>query len=347
MDTPSVTVIIPVRNECRFIATVLRNCFEQDYPHDKMEIIIPEGRSTDGTRDEIERFIKEYPGGGPAVRVIDNPFLDLPHGFNRAINQASGEIILLLGAHAVYAANYISECVSVLLQSGANNVGGPTQAIASTFIGKCIALAYNSSFAVGGARCHQLDYTGDIDTVSFGCWRRSYLLSMGGYDEELIRNHDDDLNFRTILSGGRVYQSSTIKSCYYSRTSFTQLLQQQFQYGYEKIRVIQKHNRPASPRHLIPMFFVAGLIFAPFAMLLSAYSIYFIAAVMTLYAGLSIGCATQVAFANGLRYLPVLPVVYFIYHIGYGTGSIIGVFDFYFFHAWFRRHSSYLTNLTR
>jgi glycosyltransferase involved in cell wall biosynthesis len=326
---PTVSIIIPVRNEEQFIRTTLQHCFEQDYPAGRLEILLADGMSSDRTREVIHEFVKEYGGEDvPAVRIIDNPQQIVPTGLNRAIRASNADVIVCMGAHAEYERDYVRQCVRVLEETAADNVGGPARAIARGYVARAVAAAYNSPFSVGGARFHDPDYEGYVDTVTFGCWYRAYLLSIDGYDEEFVRNQDDEMNLRTILSGGKIYQSPAIKSYYYTRDSIIRLFKQQYQYGNWKVRVIQKHRRPASLRHLVPVLFVAGLVGGFLLAFVHPWLAYIYVGSLTLYCLLMTVFSLLAAASRGWDLVFMLPLVFATYHIAYGTGFALGVYDF-------------------
>src|SRR6185503_9369622 len=148
------------------------------------------------------------------------------------------------------------QCVAVLNETGADNVGGPPRAIANTYLEKAIGAAWHSSFAVGGSRFHDQNYEGYLDTVMWCCWRKEVFQRYGYFDEELIRNQDDEHNLRITRGGGKIFQTPRIRSGYQVRGSLRKLFSQYYQYGYWKVRVIQKHRLPASLRHLAPAAFL-------------------------------------------------------------------------------------------
>src|ERR1043166_4540670 len=193
------------------------------------------------------------------VRIIDNPGFIVSKGLNAAIRAARGEIIIRIDAHTEYAPDYVRSCVATLEATGADNVGGPARTKAHAFIEKAVAAAYHSPFAVGGAKFHNVEYEGFVDTVTYGCWPRGTFEKFGLFDEELARNQDDEHNLRIARGGGKIYQSPKIKSWYRPRGSLMALFRQYMQYGYWKVRVIEKHKLPASPRHLVPGAFVLTL----------------------------------------------------------------------------------------
>lgn len=327
-NLPTVTVIIPCRNEQRFIGSCLDSILSGDYPPELLEIIVADGMSDDGTREVLQTFANRYTGA-PSVRTIDNPQKIVSTGLNRAIEQARGEIIVRMDAHTEYATDYIRRCAEVLQETGADNVGGAHRTRASGYLQEAITLAFHSPFAVGGARSHDVDYEGPIDSVIYGCWRKKTLLKIGMFDEELVRNQDDELNLRIIRGGGVVYQSAKILSWYQPRASLRALFRQYMQYGYWKVRVIRKHRIPAKWRHLGPGAWVLGLLLlgilslflAPARMiLLLSLTLYFSA---TLLASL-VTCRQPARF----KFIPILPVIFSLYHFGYGYGFLRGLVDF-------------------
>ena len=142
-------------------------------------------------------------------------------------------------------------------------MGGPWVARGKGRIGRAISAAFQSSFATGGARGHDPNYSGPVDTVYLGCWPREVFDRIGMFDEELVRNQDDEFNLRLTRSGGKIWQSTRIKSWYHPRETLRQLFSQYVQYGYWKVRVMQKHTLPASLRHVIPACFILVLIILP------------------------------------------------------------------------------------
>jgi cellulose synthase/poly-beta-1,6-N-acetylglucosamine synthase-like glycosyltransferase len=298
-----------------------------------------------------------------SLRVIDNPGRLASCGLNAAIRAARGNIIIRMDAHTEYAPDYVQQCVAVLQTSGADNVGGPARTRAETYLQKAVAAAYHSPFAVGGARFHDIDYEGWVDTVTYGCWRREAFEKFGLFDEELARNQDDEHNLRIIRGGGKIYQSPKIKSWYKPRGSLSALWKQYMQYGYWKVRVIQKHKFPASWRHLVPGAFVLTL---ALLFLLSAFSFLashagplttislpssishlpwmalLLALVCYLLAVLTASLLT--AAKAGWNLLPVLQLVFACYHFGYGLGFLRGILDFVILH---RGASASFTKLTR
>src|SRR5439155_8698446 len=283
----------------------IQSILAQDPPEGGMEIIAADGMSTDGTRESLEQMARQH----PQLRVLSNPGRIVSTGLNTAIRAARGEIIVRMDAHTTYAPDYVRQCLAVMNETGADNVGGPMRTTAGTFMERAIRAVFHSAFAVGGARSHQADYEGYVDTVIYGCWKKSVFEQIGFFDEELVRNQDDEHNLRLTRAGGKIYQSPSIRSWYHVRGSLKTLFRQYMQYGYWKALVIRKHRSPASFRHLVPGTFVGCLC------LLTAVGLVWIpawwgaAGLAALYAAAALGLSLVTAARTQWALLPVLPAV--------------------------------------
>jgi len=281
----------------------------------------------------------------PTLRVIDNPGRIASTGLNAAIRAAQGQIVIRMDAHTDYAPDYLHRCVCTLQTTGADNVGGPARTKAETYLERAIAAAYHSRFSVGGARFHDVNFEGPVDTVTYGCWQKELFDRVGYFDEELVRNQDDEHNLRIIRKGGRIWQSPAIKSWYRPRGSLKALFQQYMQYGYWKVRVVQKHKLPASWRHLVPGTFVLSLallfLLSAFCLLLSAFSsgwwpdfcfqlsAFCFVSLVSAYLLALLAASLHTAYRTEWELLPVLPLVFGCYHFGYGYGFLRGAWDFF------------------
>jgi len=325
----SVSALVACRNEARDIHMLLDSLGNQDTAGLELEVVIADGMSTDLTRHILAEFCRE----NPYTAVIDNPGQIVSTGLNAALARAHGEIIVRLDAHSRYASDYIQQCVAVLNETGADNVGGAMRAqVDSTLRARLFAAAFNSRFAVGGAQSKQPDFEGYTDTVFGGCWRRETLDRLGGFDESLVRNQDDELNFRLTRSGGRVWQSRRIVCWYRPRRDLRSLAIQCFQYGFWKVAVIRKHRIPARFRHLVPGTFVGlnvalslGLIAATVLHLSVAPAVAWAWAM--LIAAYVLACLLAAAShvrTEGLRVAVLLPAVFATYHLSYGLGFLTG-----------------------
>jgi succinoglycan biosynthesis protein ExoA len=320
-----VSVIVPCRNEKRHIREFLDSLLAQELdPGCEIEILVADGMSDDGTRD----ILREISGLHPNVRVADNPGRIVSTGLNAAIEASSGDLIIRMDAHTVYAPDYIRESMRASATSGADNVGGPWVAKGRGLLGRAIAGAFRVRFCTGGGKAHDADYEGEVDTVYLGCWPRSVFTKVGGFDPDLIRNQDDEFNFRLKRAGSKVWQSPRIKSVYTPRASLKALFRQYMQYGFWKVAVMRKHRAVASWRHMVPLLFVLAnlfLLFAAFSTVLRAYALIVWGAMLAVYFVGAFAGACGAARRDGWDILPLLPVVFLTYHVAYGTGFLLGL----------------------
>jgi len=325
MEYPLVSVIMPVRNEAAYIARSLGAVLAQDYPADRLEILVVYGMSDDGTRQAV----LAQAAADPRVRLLDNPAGIVPPGLNVGIGQAQGEIVVRVDGHCEIAPDYVRHCVAHLLagHDGApiEAVGGPIETIGETDEAAAIALAMSSWFGVGGSAFRTIkDRPLLVETVAFPAYRRATLQRLGPFDEEMVRNQDDEYNYRLLKSGGRILLSPDIRSRYYSRGSLRSLWRQYYQYGYWKVRVMQKHPRQMRVRQFAPPAFVAGLlgsaalglVLRPFRRLLGA--------VLALYLAANVVASLSL----GREHAPRLLVIHPILHLSYGLGFLVGLAHF-------------------
>lgn len=322
--TPLVSIIIPCRNEIAHITSCVRSILEQEPPPGGFEVIVADGISNDGTREILTR-LKESDG---RLRLIENLDRTVPFGLNSAIRIARGKIIIRVDAHTEYASDYVRQCLKVLNVTGADNVGGPARTKSECYVQDAICAAYHSPFAVGGAHFHNIEYEGYVDTVPYGCWHREVFDRIGFFDEELSRNQDDEFNLRIVRAGGKVWQSPEIQSWYKPRQSLLGLFQQYMQYGYWKVRVIQKHKYPASIRHLMPACFVVLLTLLPLLSLKWPVAVWGWLGLVGTYVMANLTFSVLAAVRNGWKILPILPIVFGCYHLAYGIGFLRGIWDF-------------------
>ena len=323
-NKPIVSIVVPCRNERDGIETALRSILAQEPPVGGFEVIVADGMSDDGTRSILSRLTKE----DSRLRIIDNPGGIVSTGLNGAVRLARGRTIIRMDAHTSYAPDYVRRCVEVLRETAADNVGGPWVARGTGRIGRAISAAFQSSFATGGARGHDPNYSGPVDTVYLGCWPREVFDKIGLFDEQLVRNQDDEFNLRLIRSGGKIWQSTKIKSWYHPRETLHRLFSQYVQYGYWKVRVMQKHTLPASLRHIIPGCFILVLLVLPLVSLYWAYAFWIWFGLLILYLLFNIFASLLTAAHEGWELFLLLPAVFATFHFAYGWGFLKGFFDF-------------------
>ena len=234
-----------------------------------------------------------------------------------------------MDTHTRYAPDYLRQCVAVLKETGADNVGGPWVAEGQGLISQAIAAAFQSPFSVGGGHAGTTHTTRDRWTPCIsGCWPREIFDRIGLFDEELVRNQDDEFNLRLRRAGGKIWQSPRIKSRYHPRESLRSLFKQQLQFGYWKVRVIQKHKIPACIRHLVPAAFVLSLVISPLTSLISPLAAWTCLGSVGAYSVCNFTASFLTARRAGWKSFPLLPLVFACYHLAYGLGFLRGIWDF-------------------
>jgi cellulose synthase/poly-beta-1,6-N-acetylglucosamine synthase-like glycosyltransferase len=331
-ELPFVTVVMPVRNESTFIRRSLSAVLAQDYPEQSMEILIVDGMSTDDTREIVLELAEQHSN----LRLIDNPKGIAPTALNLGLAAARGEIIVRVDGHCEVASDYVRQCVEHLHHDGVDAVGGPIETVGETLTAQMIAVAMSSRFGVGGSSFRTLkDRAMLVDTVAFPGFTRAAIEKAGPFDEELVRNQDDEYSYRLRKLGGRILLSPKIRSRYYSRSSLRSLWRQYFQYGYWKVRVMQKHWQQMRAYQFAPAVFVSllalSLVLSPFSGV--ARLVFLTAALTYAFANLTVSLRT----ITNWRGLPTLAASFAILHSAYGFGFLYGLG--YFWNSWGNRQN--------
>ncbi len=324
-DAPFVSVVIPCRNEVDHIAACLRSVLTSQYPEDRIEVLVIDGMSDDGTRE----IIRDIARSTATIRLLDNPKRITPTAMNIGVRAACGDVIVRMDAHTSYPPDYVSLLVEALQGSGADNAGGVAKTIAArdTPLSCAIATGLAHPFGVGNSHFRiGVDEPRWVDTVPFGCYRREVFDRIGLFDEALVRNQDDEFNHRLIRSGGRILLVPGVESKYLARDSLKSLWLMYHQYGYFKPLVIRKLRTVLTARQLIPAAFVAGLvcatILAPFSDVMLAALVVIVAAYA---AALFLSASTaRTDWLSRLCLTFVFPTI----HVAYGSGFLRGIVDF-------------------
>ena len=322
---PLASVIMPIRNEASSIERSLGAILAQDYPANSLQIIVADGMSTDGTRETLERFKT----ANPEIELVDNPGRFVSTGLNAALKHAKGEIIIRVDGHCEVALDYIQCCVNHLLADNVDGVGGYIQTIGETRLACAIAIAMSSPFGVGDSAFRTSAGKSLLaDSVPFPAYTRAIIQRAGLYDEELIRNQDDEYNYRLRQLGAKILLASDVHSRYYSRNSLRSLWRQYYQYGYWKVRVLQKHPRQMRLRQFVPPAFVASLLGSGLLALFSPVGRLLLILILGAYGLSNLIASIWTGARKGWEYLPLLPVIFACLHLSYGLGFLVGLIKF-------------------
>ena len=323
MQMPFISVILPVRNEERFITACVASIFAQDYPQEQMEVIFVDGCSEDRTVELLHEMQKVH----PQIVVLHNPNRTVPYAMNIGIEKSRGEVIVRLDAHAEYPPDYIRLSVETLLTRECDNAGGVFETRGRGFMGEAIAEMLKTPLGVGNATYRLTQEDGYVDTVPFGCFRRELFERIGGFDERMTRNQDNELNFRIRKNGGKIYLNHNIRVLYYCRDTMRGIMKMGYMNG--KWNVITMTLVPGSMgvRHFVPLAFVLSTIVL-LLLTLATRSLLFgglLALEWGAYLLLDVFYAYTIAKEKGWRFLPVEIVLYPAFHFAYGFGSLCGI----------------------
>lgn len=320
----NILVVIPCRNENLYI----RECIEAIYNSElddtiSLNVFVVDGMSDDGTREKVKELIKVF----PLLKLVDNVKMLTPFAFNLGIYQEKSDFIQIIGARHIVSKNYIFKALSILKNDTSIwCVGGKLVNEYTNDISKIIALAMDTSFGMGLGNFRILEKSDFTDTVTSPMYRSEVFDKIGYFDEQLIRNQDDDFNYRVTKAGGKIWFESSISLKYYVRGNFQGLFKQFFQYGYWKVFVNKKHGAVTTFRQLIPPLFVLYVVVLPF-LLLSGKGLF-------IFCSLGIVSYTIMAFYFGLKKASSLKEfigvvkTFPILHFSYGFGYLLGVIHF-------------------
>jgi glycosyltransferase involved in cell wall biosynthesis len=317
-DWPSVSIILPVRNEGRTAETAVRSALAQEYPR-AFEVVVAEGRSLDKTRAVLETMAASE----PRLRVVDNPTGTTPAGLNAAIRASTGDVVVRCDGHSVLPSGYVRRAVELLLETGADNVGGVQAATGETPLQRAVALGMSIPMGVGDARFHLGGPPGPVDTVFLGVFRRAALERVGMFDEALLRNQDSELNVRLRATGGVVYFHPDLRVGYHPRASLRALWSQYLGSGRWKRATFRRSGlRALRPRQAAPPALVAGLIASP-GLALAGRPLAALAVPALYGAALALTALWTAARRRNPAAL-LLPIVLPIMHVGWGLGFLVG-----------------------
>lgn len=319
----TVSIVIPVLNEEFYIKKLLESILNQDYDFSKIEVIFVDGDSKDETVSIINNTLKDKDIN---YKIITNKEKITPKSVNMGIKIAKNDIVIRLDAHSEYPKNYISKCVYYLNTTGADNVGCSFDTQLEGIKGKAITSVLTSKFGVGNSSFRTNAKSGYVDTVPYGTFRRSLFDKIGYFNEELIRSEDNEINYRIIKNGGKVYLFNDISLIYHPRNTIKKLLKMAYDNG--KWSIYTGYFIPGSMklRHFIPFLFVLSLIIGIIISLLNIEILknLFIGELL-LYAILDLFFSLKTIKKIGLISSLISVIIYPLFHISYGIGSITGI----------------------
>lgn len=321
---PFVSIIIPCHNEEKFIGKCLDSIIAQDYPKNKIEVLVVDGMSNDQTRDALKDYADKY----SFINTLDNPQRVTPVAMNIGIKKAYGDYILILSSHSKIDQIFVKKNIENILKNGADCVGGVmiTLPANDTILAQSVAFALSHPFGVGNAYFRiGLKEVKYVDTVPFGCYKKDVFKKIGLFNEGLIRNQDIEFNLRLKNAGGKILLVPNITVYYYARANLNGLFKQNFWNGFWVIYSIKFAKMPFSIRHLIPCIFVSSLIGSVFFSIFSKYFLCLFILVFGSYFAGNLFFSFKISLRKKLKYFIPLSLSFATLHFSYGIGSIWGL----------------------
>lgn len=319
---PSVTVMMPVRNEQHHLAKAVESVLSQNYPG-QLEIILAIGPSIDDT-DRVARELAEKYAN---IKLIQNPRGLTTVGLNLAIGQSSGEVIIRVDAHSELAENYIARGVQILQETGSVLAGGIMNAKGKSAFQKAVAFGYGSRFGLGGGRYHVGGKAGEAESAYLGIFDAAALKKASGYDEKIIRGEDWDLSQRLKAQGGKVWFSPELVVNYWPRSNIKALAWQFYSTGVWRGELTKRAPSKASIRYFVPpLAFLALLTFIALTALgfLNELALIIPIALYLLMLSFAAGTAKLLGVVDRLMVFVALPIMHLSWATGFWVGLLLG-----------------------
>lgn len=328
----TVAIVIPCRNEEKYIGKCLDSIIAQDYIPEAISVYVCDGKSTDGTIAIINAYAEKYFN----IHHLVNERQSTPFALNLGITNSATDLVIILGAHSELYPDYVSKCMEAFsFDPAIGCTGGIIENVYESDAAAVIGKAMSSGFGVGNAHFRTGNKDGFVDTVAFGAYKREVFDKIGLFDEELIRNQDDEFNYRVIKAGYKIYLYKGIRSKYYVRASFGKLYNQYFQYGYWKVYVGKKHKAVTTLRQTVPLFFVLFLLGGALLSIANIVFLWLYVAGLGFYLMGSIVSAIERADSG--KQIPQIMYSFFILHFSYGWGYLKGIIDFFIMNKQIRK----------
>ena len=324
---PLVSIIISCRDEEKFIGQCLDSILQQTYPKDRLEVLVVDGMSSDKTREIVEAFIRNH----PLIRLLENPKKLTPFAMNIGIKNSKGDLILFVNAHSILDKDFLKNSLYYLERTNADAVGGMLNTIhdGASLMAKSISLATDSFFGTGGRRYRSRMEEGFVkDTLPYCIYRRPLFDKIGLIDEALIRDQDEEFNYRILKNGGKIYYTPHIKSHLFIRPDLRKLWRQHFQYGYFKPLVVQKVGGILMWRQIIPSIFVSSLFLTGLFSLITKYSLWCFMLISGSYIVANLLFSLTLSVKRGFKLFFFIAISFVTLHLSYGVGYIKGLYDF-------------------
>ena len=315
------SVVIPTYNEKDYLPLCLDSIINQNYDRDLVEIIVVDGLSTDGTLDVIKKYQNKHTG----IKYFENIEKKTPNALNIGIKNSTGEVIVILGAHATLDKDFLYFNNKFMSEQNVKVTGGTQYNIGESFIQKAIGIAMELPFAIASAPYRWSKKEQFVDTVVYAAYKRELFEEIGLFEQNFSIAEDAEINWRIRQAGYKIFFSPKIKSYYYPRKSILKFIRQIFRYGILRVNVVKKHLDAIRFFHLIPPIFVLAIILMTILVLAGSLKMEIILIVLVIYFLTSILSSAVKLIPDKLQYIILIPPLIFLMHFFWGLGFIVGL----------------------
>ncbi|MCH5252494.1 MAG: glycosyltransferase family 2 protein [Lachnospiraceae bacterium] len=330
-----VSLCVVAYNEEERLPALLQDIAGQTYPKEKIEVLLIDGGSEDGTKQQMEQFAGEHREEYNGIQVLDNPGKILSCGWNVALVHFTGDAILRVDAHSHIPADFVEKNVENL-QTGEMVSGGARPVVCEKEDGwsKTLLLAEESLFGSSISSFRRQEERAYVTSLFHGAYRREVFEEVGGFREDLGRTEDNEMHYRIRQKGYRLCMSPDIRSYQYIRPTLKKMCRQKYGNGYWIGLTAGVCPGCLSLYYFVPWAFVGGIALTTIAALFGLYW----PALLMWGAYLLLAVVMAVCSVRGEKkslFQLLLPVLFFLLHISYGVGTWIGLVKMPF---WRRTH---------
>ena len=322
-----VSVICPIYNEEKHIAKTIASFLAQKHSDFDLEILLLDGMSTDRTREIISKYLP----ANNQLKLLDNVHRKTPFAFNIGLEHASGDYIVLMGAHCIYDDDYVETCLKELIRTESVGCSGrviPTH-MSNNLQARLVSMLLSSRFGVSSNSFRTIK-EGYVHSVNFPVFKKSVLINMGGYDTEMYRNQDNALNQKLIDHGYKLYCTWKTSCSYFIPDTLYKIFRYAYLNGFWNVKTHRKFPRAMKIYHFIPFFFVLALTFLSTAALLeffltgTTYAICLLLLALGLHLFAGVLTSLALFFKEQKVEALFLSPIFFLFHFSYGYGTLRG-----------------------
>lgn len=327
MKEYKVAVVIPTYNEELYIENCIESVRNQSFPFEEMDVMIVDGRSTDGTREIVQKMSEHWPN----VRLLDNPGKIQSIAFNIGVASSTAPYIVRLDAHVSYDSLYVEKCLCHLHSMPIiGDVGGIclTQTKRKGLLPEANSILCQSRFGIGGASFRVGAKAGYVDTVPFGAFPRTVINEVGGMREDMARAEDNEYVNRIKKAGYKIFLDPEIISTYYARDTFSGLIRQMYANGLSIGQLFYVDRDAIGLRHFVPFAFLMSLIVSSIGAIFWKPFLWLLLLILGMYLLCALAATVVLCNKNGWKFFFVLPILFFCAHCAYGFGTLVGLFKY-------------------